>query len=166
MCGNMLETRMMRHSKDSSTHTFNLMRSFNEVEYDGTATPFLEKAARTGDTELVEFVLDKAFENPSCWHSDCPAAFDIPEIRQHLDIVELLAVVNPRFTENRHNEYSRGYSLSYCFLCAIWDGDCVAMRMLDRWPHDIDVNYNHGARNVLSTAAAVGGIALFLRLLE
>ena len=73
--------------------------------------------------------------------------------------------MDPRFTENFADGDVDDYSLSQYLLRTIVGGEIdLAMRMLDRWPQDIDVNYGNG--HLLGAAARLGSLALVLRLLE
>ena len=113
---------------------------------------------------MLEFLLERAFLDPTCYseEKEC-TAFHIPAVRAHIEIIELL--MDPRFTGNFNDGSSGLDDLCYCFLDAISENQIdVAMRMLDRWPHDIDVNFENGA--ALRDAAGNGALTLVRQLLD
>ena len=74
------------------TYSFSEIRRFEEIE-----EPVLHRAVNNRDTELIEFLIDKAHVHPLCDNNHDSIAVDCAAKRGDFDMVEF--IIDLRFTE-------------------------------------------------------------------
>ena len=132
------------------TYSFSEIRRFEEIE-----EPVLHRAVNNRDTELIEFLIDKAHVHPFLGYKGYSTAIDCAAKNGDLDMIELL--MDPRFTAG-YGDYMNSQYISQSLIYAIDNEqiDVILSRLLDGWPDATNRSSNDNGSKPLHFAATKG----------